>query len=231
MLRTRGPEDDEQIELAAAHARLVEFFWANPNPALVARGHAGGALAGWQVGSVEEARRAADAGCDLIVARGWRPAVTSVARSCRCSMGCWPLSAYRCWRPAASRPVGPWPPCWWPGRGRAHRHPVPGHRGVWRPSRLHRGAPGRGHRRDRADRGVRCGVAGRPTPRTGGCGRRHPSPVRADGRVQGWCAGVAMVQPDRTSGSPGMWPPWRSTPGKASARSPTRRPPCRSWRA
>ena len=32
--------------------------------------HAGAALAGWQVGSVEEARRAVDAGCDLIVVQG-----------------------------------------------------------------------------------------------------------------------------------------------------------------
>jgi NAD(P)H-dependent flavin oxidoreductase YrpB (nitropropane dioxygenase family) len=32
--------------------------------------HTGGALAGWQVGSVEEARRAADAGCDLVIAQG-----------------------------------------------------------------------------------------------------------------------------------------------------------------
>ena len=32
--------------------------------------HAGGALAGWQVGSVGEAKRAADAGCDLVIAQG-----------------------------------------------------------------------------------------------------------------------------------------------------------------
>jgi nitronate monooxygenase len=32
--------------------------------------HAGGALAGWQVGSVAEAVHAADAGCDLVVAQG-----------------------------------------------------------------------------------------------------------------------------------------------------------------
>lgn len=65
-----GQGDQAEVELAAAHARLVEFFWADPDPALVDLVHAGGALAGWQVGSVEEARRAADAGCDLIVAQG-----------------------------------------------------------------------------------------------------------------------------------------------------------------
>jgi NAD(P)H-dependent flavin oxidoreductase YrpB (nitropropane dioxygenase family) len=70
VLHSRGPADYEQIDLAASRARLVEFFWADPDPALVDRVHKGGALAGWQVGSVDEARRAADAGCDLIVAQG-----------------------------------------------------------------------------------------------------------------------------------------------------------------
>jgi NAD(P)H-dependent flavin oxidoreductase YrpB (nitropropane dioxygenase family) len=70
VLHSPGPGDQEQIDLAASRARLVEFFWADPDPALVERVHQGGALAGWQVGSVDEARRAADAGCDLIVAQG-----------------------------------------------------------------------------------------------------------------------------------------------------------------
>jgi NAD(P)H-dependent flavin oxidoreductase YrpB (nitropropane dioxygenase family) len=65
-----GQGEREEVELAASRARLVEFFWADPDPGLVALVHAGGALAGWQVGSVEEARRAADAGCDLVVAQG-----------------------------------------------------------------------------------------------------------------------------------------------------------------
>jgi len=60
----------EEIELASSRARVVEHFWADPDPALVALVHEGGALAGWQVGSVDEARRAADAGCDLVVAQG-----------------------------------------------------------------------------------------------------------------------------------------------------------------
>jgi NAD(P)H-dependent flavin oxidoreductase YrpB (nitropropane dioxygenase family) len=65
-----GQGERDEVELAASSARLVEFFWADPDPKLVALVHAGGALAGWQVGSVEEARRAADAGCDLVVAQG-----------------------------------------------------------------------------------------------------------------------------------------------------------------
>jgi NAD(P)H-dependent flavin oxidoreductase YrpB (nitropropane dioxygenase family) len=58
------------VEAAASTARLVEFFYAEPDPALVERVHVGGALAAWQVGSAEEARAAADAGCDLIIAQG-----------------------------------------------------------------------------------------------------------------------------------------------------------------
>jgi NAD(P)H-dependent flavin oxidoreductase YrpB (nitropropane dioxygenase family) len=62
--------DRHCVEVAAHKARVVEFFYGDPEPALVQLVHAGGALACWQVGSVDEARAAADAGCDLIVAQG-----------------------------------------------------------------------------------------------------------------------------------------------------------------
>jgi nitronate monooxygenase len=62
--------DDECIEVAASKAPLVEFFYGDPDPSLVRAVHAGGALAGWQVGSLQEALAATDAGCDLIVAQG-----------------------------------------------------------------------------------------------------------------------------------------------------------------
>ena len=65
-----GQGDQAEVELAASLARLVEFFWAEPDPRLVELVHAGGALAGWQVGSLEEARRAVGAGCDLLVVQG-----------------------------------------------------------------------------------------------------------------------------------------------------------------
>jgi nitronate monooxygenase len=65
-----GQGDQAEVELAASRARLVEFFWAEPDPRLVELVHAGGALAGWQVGSLEEARRAVGAGCDLLVVQG-----------------------------------------------------------------------------------------------------------------------------------------------------------------
>jgi hypothetical protein len=63
-------EDRAVVEVAAARVPLVDFFWGDPDPALVSLVHDGGALAAWQVGSVEEACAAADAGCDLVVAQG-----------------------------------------------------------------------------------------------------------------------------------------------------------------
>jgi NAD(P)H-dependent flavin oxidoreductase YrpB (nitropropane dioxygenase family) len=62
--------DPACVEVAAAGARLVDFYYGDPDPALVARVHDGGALASWQAGSVAEAWAAADAGCDLICVQG-----------------------------------------------------------------------------------------------------------------------------------------------------------------
>jgi nitronate monooxygenase len=62
--------DREAVEAAAARVRIVDFFWADPDPALVQIAHRGGALACWQVGSLDEARAAADAGCDVVVVQG-----------------------------------------------------------------------------------------------------------------------------------------------------------------
>jgi NAD(P)H-dependent flavin oxidoreductase YrpB (nitropropane dioxygenase family) len=62
--------DRECLEAAASRVRVVDFFYADPDPDLVEIAHAAGALACWQVGSVAEARAAVDAGCDLVVAQG-----------------------------------------------------------------------------------------------------------------------------------------------------------------
>jgi nitronate monooxygenase len=62
--------DPEAVAAAAARLRIVDFFWADPDPALVEVAHRGGALACWQVGSLDEARAAADAGCDLVAVQG-----------------------------------------------------------------------------------------------------------------------------------------------------------------
>lgn len=62
--------DRESLEVAASRVRVVEFFFGEPDADLVERAHGVGALAAWQVGSVEEARAAAGAGCDFLVAQG-----------------------------------------------------------------------------------------------------------------------------------------------------------------
>jgi NAD(P)H-dependent flavin oxidoreductase YrpB (nitropropane dioxygenase family) len=59
------------FEEAAARLRVVEVFWTEPDAELVARARrSGAALVAWQVGSVESAVAAVDAGCDLVIAQG-----------------------------------------------------------------------------------------------------------------------------------------------------------------
>jgi nitronate monooxygenase len=58
------------LELAARSLRVVDMFWGAPDARVVERIHAGGALCFWQVGSLDEALAAADAGCDAVVAQG-----------------------------------------------------------------------------------------------------------------------------------------------------------------
>jgi nitronate monooxygenase len=62
--------DRVAVNRAASKAKLVEFFYGDPDRSLVEMVHAGGALASWQVGSLNEALEAVAAGCDLIVAQG-----------------------------------------------------------------------------------------------------------------------------------------------------------------
>jgi NAD(P)H-dependent flavin oxidoreductase YrpB (nitropropane dioxygenase family) len=60
----------EVVRAAASRARVVDFFWGDPDAALVELVHAGGALACWQVGSLAEAVAAERAGCDVVIAQG-----------------------------------------------------------------------------------------------------------------------------------------------------------------
>ena len=62
--------DPEAVAAAAARVPVIDFFWADPDPALVEIAHRGGALVSWQVGSLGEARAAAEAGCDVVVVQG-----------------------------------------------------------------------------------------------------------------------------------------------------------------
>ena len=50
--------------------RVAEFYFGDPQPALVAAAKSVGALVSWQVGSVAEARSAEADGCDVVVAQG-----------------------------------------------------------------------------------------------------------------------------------------------------------------
>ena len=60
----------DTVQEAAKSVRVVEFFYGDPTADLVRAAHAGGALAGWHVGSVAEAVAAAEARCDYLVAQG-----------------------------------------------------------------------------------------------------------------------------------------------------------------
>ena len=62
--------DGDCLAVASRRARLIEFFYGDPDAALVERARAGGALVGWQVGSAPEAAAAERAGCDYVVAQG-----------------------------------------------------------------------------------------------------------------------------------------------------------------
>jgi nitronate monooxygenase len=62
--------DLEILDLSVRTARVIDFFWGAPDPALVRRVHEAGAIASWQVGSVDEAQAAEAAGCDFIIAQG-----------------------------------------------------------------------------------------------------------------------------------------------------------------
>lgn len=70
-----GPEAADENDLAcvraaSSRARVLDFFWADPDARIVELAHAGGALACWQVGSLAEAVAAERAGCDFIIAQG-----------------------------------------------------------------------------------------------------------------------------------------------------------------
>jgi NAD(P)H-dependent flavin oxidoreductase YrpB (nitropropane dioxygenase family) len=58
--------DRQILDLVAERLPVIEFFWGWPDAALLPEGR----ITGWQVGSVDEARAAADAGCSYVVAQG-----------------------------------------------------------------------------------------------------------------------------------------------------------------
>jgi nitronate monooxygenase len=62
--------DRDMVAAAAPLVRVIEFFYGDPDPAVVLLARDGGALVSWQVGSADEARAAVDAGCDFVIAQG-----------------------------------------------------------------------------------------------------------------------------------------------------------------
>ncbi len=59
--------DREVLELANASVPVVEFFYGWPDPSVIADG----VVNGWQIGSVDEAKAAVDAGCEYVIAQGF----------------------------------------------------------------------------------------------------------------------------------------------------------------
>jgi NAD(P)H-dependent flavin oxidoreductase YrpB (nitropropane dioxygenase family) len=64
------PQEDHLRRCLDAGVRIVSFFWGDPAP-LVAIAHEAGAIVLHTAGDVAEARRAVDAGVDVVVAQGW----------------------------------------------------------------------------------------------------------------------------------------------------------------
>jgi nitronate monooxygenase len=62
--------DLSSLEEAAERTRYVELFWGAPNEDKVRVIHQGGALAGWQVGTSDDAVKAEQAGCDIVIVQG-----------------------------------------------------------------------------------------------------------------------------------------------------------------
>lgn len=63
--------DPGSLELALERSPYLDFFLADPDPALVERVHAAGRVCGWQVETGEAARAAAAAGADVVIAKAW----------------------------------------------------------------------------------------------------------------------------------------------------------------
>ncbi|MGH9134178.1 MAG: NAD(P)H-dependent flavin oxidoreductase [Ilumatobacteraceae bacterium] len=57
---------DDVVELVAERLPIVEFFWDWPDASRIPTG----VTCGWQIGAVDEARAAVDAGCHYVIAQG-----------------------------------------------------------------------------------------------------------------------------------------------------------------
>jgi nitronate monooxygenase len=57
----------ETLDVISKRLNIIEYFYGWPDPALVLPGK----IVGWQVGTVDEARAAVDAGCSYVIAQGF----------------------------------------------------------------------------------------------------------------------------------------------------------------
>src|SRR3954447_11291481 len=62
--------DRDAIQAAAAAADVVEFFYGDPDPEVVALARSRGGVVGWQVGSAQEAAAAERGGCAYVAVQG-----------------------------------------------------------------------------------------------------------------------------------------------------------------
>ena len=69
-LNLNWPQEDRLAVCLDEGVSIISTFWGDPS-AYVQRAHQAGATVFHTAGSAEEARRAADAGADIIVAQGW----------------------------------------------------------------------------------------------------------------------------------------------------------------
>jgi nitronate monooxygenase len=60
----------DPVQTAARLCRVCDFHFGDPDASYVEMVHEGGAVAGWQIGSPEEATAAVEAGCDFVIAQG-----------------------------------------------------------------------------------------------------------------------------------------------------------------
>ena len=90
----------EVVELVASRLPIIEFFYEWPDAARVPEN----VICGWQVGSVDEAKAAVDAGCQYVIAQGME-AGGHVAGMSRLPSCCPPFgrpSTFRSWPPVVS---------------------------------------------------------------------------------------------------------------------------------
>src|SRR2546426_10211326 len=69
-LNLEFPQEQRLAVCLEERVPIISFFWRDPS-SLVVRAKAGGAILLHTVGSADEAKRAVDAGVDIVVAQGW----------------------------------------------------------------------------------------------------------------------------------------------------------------